>query len=173
MTKRDINAGFRRILYDAMVLSASLRYIRESKSYKRGGASRVDGYVEAHTTNALIQIRSMIDFLACNGQIREDTMTIVQFFGCSKQSIDFPEQRRAANKYAAHKSWDAVSKDASAGARQLSKQEIIELGMIILDGFERFRTQCMKEMKIKYNRHARRYEEILRDNISELKRLEP
>lgn len=172
VAKRDINDGFRRILYDAMVLSASLRYIRESKSYKRRGPSHVDGYVEAQTTNALIQIRSMIDFLGCHGQIREDTMTIVQFFGCSKQSIAFPE-RKAANKYAAHKSWDAVSKDANAGARQLSKREIIELGMRVLDGFDRFRTECMKEMKIKHNRHARRYEEILQENMSELKRLGP
>jgi hypothetical protein len=168
VTKRDINDGFRRILYDAMVLSASLRYIRESKSYKRRGPSHVDGYVAAQTTNALIQIRSMINFLGCHGQIREDTMTIVQFFGCSKQSIDCPE-RRAANKYAAHKSWDAVSKDVP----QVSKQKIIELGMRVLDGFDKFRTQCMEETKMKYNRHAKRYEEILRDNISELKRLGP
>ncbi|MFC1596856.1 hypothetical protein ACFL5Q_02810 [Planctomycetota bacterium] len=172
MTKRDISDGFRRILYDAMVLSASLRYIRESKSYRRGGASRVDGYVEAQTTNALIQIRSMIDFLGCSGKIYEDTMTVVQFFGCSKQSIAFPE-RKASNKYAAHKSWDAVSKDASAGARQLSKKEIFELGMKVLAGFDRFRTECTRETKIKSNPHARRYEEILRENMSELKRLGP
>src|SRR5438132_946008 len=110
MSARNVSDGFRRILYDAMVLSASLRAVRECKYYRKGRASDVDGYVEAHHTNALLQIRSMIDFLSCHGRLEQDTMTVVQFFGCTKQTISFPE-RKAANKYAAHKSWDAVAKN--------------------------------------------------------------
>ena len=122
MTTRDISDGARRILYDAMILSSSLRKLRESKSYKTKSAKNLDGFTEAHAVHALLQIRSMIDFLVGDCHIHKDTMLSVQFFGCSKQKIEFPE-RRAANKYAAHKSWDAVTKDVA----RVSKPEILEL----------------------------------------------
>ncbi len=100
MKERDASAGFRRVLYDAMVLSASLRAIRCCDYYRRWRTDKVDGYVEAHQASALVQTRSMIDFLNCVGRIEGDTMLAVQFFGCSQQSIPF-DMRKAANKYAA------------------------------------------------------------------------
>src|SRR5688572_1633614 len=119
-----------------------------------------DGQVEAHQANALIQIRSMIDLLNCGGQLQQDSMTAVQFFGCAQQSLDFPE-RRASNKYAAHKSWDAVAKDAAAGARQLRKPELVALGMKVLDGFHAFWKECETHFKISWNEYAKRYWGIL------------
>lgn len=172
MSVRNVSDGFRRILYDAMVLSASLRAVRECKYYRRQSACDVDGYVESHHTNALIQIRSMIDFLSCHGRLEQDTMTVVQFFGCTKQAISFPE-RTSSNKYAAHKSWDAVAKDAVAGARQLTKPELVALGMKVLDGFDKFWRECNKHLTVSFNDHAKRYEAILAENIKELKRLGP
>lgn len=172
MSKRDVSGGFRRILYDAMVLSASLRAIRECNYYRGRKASDNDGYIEAQQSNALIQIRSMIDFLCCEGRIEHDTMTVVQFFGCTKQSISFPE-RKASNKYAAHKSWDAVAKNAAAGARQLKKPEIVALGMKVLEGFHKFLRECENNLTISLNDYAKRYKEILEDNVKELKRLGP
>ena len=170
MSKRSISDGFRRILYDAMVLSASLRVIRECSYYRRWKAADIDGSVEAHQANALLQIRSMIDFLTCHGRTEHDTMTVVQFFGCAKQAITFPE-RKAANKYAAHKSWDAVAKDAAAGARQLRKPEIVKLGMTVLDGFFAFWKECDRHLTISLNPYATRYKVILEENVNELKRL--
>lgn len=166
MTTRDINAGVRRILYDAMILSSSLRYMRESKSYKTKSAKNIDGQTEAHAIHALLQIRSMIDFLVGNCQIHRDTMLSVQFFGCSKQKIDFPE-RKAANKYAAHKSWDAVTKDVA----QVSKSDVMRIGLKVLEGFKKFRGECEKRNDITYNRHAKRYSQILEENVTKLKKL--
>jgi len=154
------------------VLSASLRIIRECKYYRHWKASDIDGYVEAHQTNALIQIRSMIDFLSCQGRIEHDTMTVVQFFGCTKQAISFPE-RKASNKYAAHKSWDAVAKKAAAGARQLTKPEIVALGIRVLGGFYKFWKDCEKHFAISFNDYAERYKAILEENVKELKRMGP
>ena len=170
MSNRNVSDGFRRILYDAMVLSASLRVIRECSYYHRWKAANIDGGIEAHQANALLQIRSMIDFLTCHGRIEHDTMTVVQFFGCTKQAITFPE-RKAANKYAAHKSWDAVAKDAAAGARQLGKPEIVKIGMTVLDGFSAFCKECDKHSAISLNAYAKRYKAILQENINELRRL--
>lgn len=172
-SKRDVNAGFRRILYDAMVLSASLRVIRECKYYnhRRVKAPDIDGYVEAHQTNALIQIRSMIDFLSCYGQIQHDTMTVVQFFGCTQQKIIFPEERKAANKYAAHKSWDAVAKNVAAGARQLTKPKTVDLGMEVLGGFKRFWEESKKNLILSFNDYAERYKDIFDENYNILKKM--
>jgi hypothetical protein len=154
-----------------MVLSASLRAIRDCKYYRRWRTANVDGCVEAHQTNAMVQIRSMIDFLNCGGIIQADTMIAVQFFGCSKQSIPFPDSdRKAANKYAAHKSWDAVAKDAAAGARQLSKREVVSLGLKALDGFLKFWDECKgTSLTMTRNPNADRYVEILRANLEYLK----
>lgn len=172
MSKRNVSDGFRRILYDAMVLSASLRVIRECSYYRRCKAADINGSVEAHQANALLQIRSMIDFLTCHGRIEHDTMTVIHFFGCTKQAITFPE-RKAANKYAAHKSWDAVAKDAAAGARQLRKPEIVKLGITVLDGFKTFWKECDKHLTVSLNPYAKRYKAILDENVNELKRLGP
>lgn len=172
MSKRDIDAGFRRVLYDAMVLSCSLRAIRECKYYRRWKAADIDGFVEAHHTNALLQIRSMIDFLTCHGRIEQDTMTSVQFFGCTKQSISFSE-RKASNKYAAHKSWDAVAKNAAAGARQLPKPEVVALGLKVLDAFYKFWRECDRNLTVVLNDYALRYKTILDENVKELTRLGP
>jgi hypothetical protein len=169
MSKRDVSAGFRRILYDAMVLSASLRAIRECNYYRRWKASDVDGCVEAHQANALIQIRSMIDFLTCHGRLEHDTMTVVQFFGCTKQALAFPE-RKASNKYAAHKSWDAVAKDANEGARQLRKPQIVELGIRVLEGFHKFWEECDRNVVLSMNAYAKRYSNVLNENMIELRR---
>ena len=108
----------------------------------------------------------MIDFLVGDCHIHKDTMLSVQFFGCSKQKIEFPE-RRAANKYAAHKSWDAVTKDVA----RVSKPEILRIGLKVLDGFKEFRAECEKHNKIQYNKHAERYSELLDANVARLRKL--
>lgn len=163
--KREVSSGFRRILYDAMVLSSSLKSIRNCSYYEKNRSSAIDGNVEANHTNALIQIRSMLDFLNCEGMYQADTMHCIQFFGCNKHSIKNPF-RESSNKYVAHKSWDAVNKDA----KQIGKKDTVKLGMNVLDGFFTFWNECQANgLKIKMNKYAKRYETILRSNYDYLK----
>lgn len=120
---QNVDDGFRRILYDAMILSASLRAVLECSYYHKHRPEDIRGDVETHQANALIQIRSMVDFLSCKGREIDD-MTAVQIPGCIKHNLDFDE-RTAINKYAGHKTWAAAQKDVEA----IKKPELVTLAL--------------------------------------------
>ncbi len=170
-TNRNHNAGFRRILYDAMVLSASLRAVKECNYSELPSKepSRIDDKVEAHHTNALIQLRSMVAFLNCEVQRNKPDMT-AEHFGCKKQNVAFPK-RQSANAYAAHKSWDAIkgSAAATAGVPRITKKELLAQGKVVLAGFVAFRREFeSKYAKLKMNGYAMQYDQLLKQNMAVL-----
>jgi hypothetical protein len=168
-SNRDISAGFRRIFYDAMILSYSLCIIRDCKYYSEHKADDIDGNVESNQANALIQIRSMLDFLNPQDTRNDDTMRITDFNGCSKQNIEC-SCRKALHKYVAHKSWDAVNKDVSAEAGQLTKEDIVDLGLKTLEGFDVFMKECLKNNKVDLNHaYTKKYKDIFEKNYKCLK----
>src|SRR5262249_53237963 len=85
---RDLEAGYRRIQYDAMSLSASLVAVKRCDYFDSSAEQpcRIDAEAEAHHTNALVQIRSMVDFLTCRDGHKDDIMA--SDFGCTKQTMD-------------------------------------------------------------------------------------
>jgi len=172
-TARDLDDGFRRILYDAMVLSASLRAVRSCIGYPKPSAAEIDGNVEAHHMNALIQIRSLDDFFIGRDHGRPDTIVVTNFPGSSSQPSCLPPnpsaQYRSTHTFVAHKSWDAVAKDPSVGAGQLSKSELVRIGLALLDGFDRFWSVCRaKNIGVLLNPYAQAYRSIYESNIAYL-----
>ena len=177
-TTHDFDAGFRRVLYDAMILSASLRVVRECEDYPKPIASRIDGNVEAHHMNALIQIRSLTDFLIDRDHGRPDTMIISHFPGCSPQLNRLPtppdSHHRSAHTFVAHKSWDAVAKDQSAGAGQMHKRELVRIGLDLFGGFDQFWRDCgANNIGVNLNPYAKRYKTIYESNVEHLRKRGP
>jgi hypothetical protein len=176
----DFDAGFRRILYDAMTLAVSLRAVRECQGYPKPTAPEINGTVESLHMNALIQIRSMDNFLSEYHGSRRDTMTATHFPGCSKQASRLPPPKstdpywRSPDTYTAHKSWDAVRKDQSTGTAQISKPELVRLGMAILDGFEDFWSECKAvDIGVTLKDYAAAYEPIYKDAVAFLQKVGP
>ena len=164
-----LNNGFRRILYDSMILSQSLRAIIECEGFPRPAPGQIMGDVEAQHMNALIQMRSLNDFLIDRDHNREDTMVISNFPGCTAQPSRLPEREdahgRFAHTYVAHKSWDAVTKDEAAGAAQMGKPDVIRIGMELLGGFEDFWARCRSNgIGNEFQSYAAAYERIYRQN---------
>jgi hypothetical protein len=173
-TPHDLNAGFRRVLYDTMVLSASLRVVRDCEGYPKPIASQIDGNVEAHHMNALIQIRSLNDFLIDRDHGRSDTMIISHFPGCSPQPNRLPTHpdvhHRSTHTFVAHKSWDAVDKDQSVGAGQMNKRDLVRIGLELFDGFEQFSAVChANDIGVDLNPYAKAYKPIYESNAEYLR----
>ncbi|NQT36187.1 MAG: hypothetical protein HQ581_01780 [Planctomycetes bacterium] len=172
-SNEELDNGFRRILYDAMVLSQSLRAILDCEGYPKPAPDQISGDVEAHHMHALIQMRSMNDFFVGKEHGRDDTMVITDFPGCSLQQDRLPaaeeELWRFAHTYVAHKSWEAVAKKGSVGAAQMSKPEVIRIGMELLAGFEGFWGTCRKSgIGESLQEYAAAYERIYRENWANL-----
>ena len=178
---RDKSSGFRRLLYDAMVLSQSLRVVLDCRYYDDLADSEdedsdlIEPDVEAHHINAMVQIRSMIDFLSCRRSRKGDPMHALHFEGCPKQSINF-KLRDACNQYAAHKDWSAVSKNEDSGVKQVKKEELVKLGLVVLKAFERFRKKLQVSdgnggyrLDITLNDFAKKYESEYKKNFDYLK----
>ena len=166
------------MLYDAMILSSSLRVVRECSGYPKPKAAQIDGTVEAHHMNALIQIRSLNDFLTNVSHRRSDTMIISQFPGCSQQPTRLPTppapHHRTAHTFVAHKSWDAVAKDGSVGAGQMHKRDLVRIGIDLLDGFETFWAECRKNrIGVRLNAYGKTYKRVYEDNVRFLCRIGP
>ncbi|MHC4401270.1 MAG: hypothetical protein ACYTG0_16485 [Planctomycetota bacterium] len=177
-TTPDYDKGFRRVLYDAMILTASLRILRDCVGYPKPKAAQINGEVEAHHMNALIQIRSLNDFLTDVSHGRRDTMIISHFPGCSPQPNRLPTRpgphHRSAHTFVAHKSWDAVAKDRSVGSGQLHKRALVRIGLHLLDGFDRFWADCRKiGIGIRLNVYAKAYKRVYEDNVAYLRQLGP
>lgn len=165
---RNQEHGFKRILYDAMALSESLCVLTDCpyKDNRSPCVGEIEGKFEAHQLNAMVQIRSMDDFLSCSGQPRLDTMFVVHFFGCTKQDSALSRPpRAAANQYAAHKSWDAVTRQTA----QQIKRDVIHLGKKVLENFIQFQSECKASgLCTRGDAHARKYGELLEENMKKL-----
>jgi hypothetical protein len=178
--QKTLNDGFRRVLYDAMVLCRSLLVVRKCAGYPKPSPAEIDADVEAHHVNAMIQMRSMNDFFFCKtrGTNDDDTTIVTDFPGCSEHSDRLPAKgtkyERFAHVYVAHKSWEAAAKDESAGAAQMPKPEVIRLGRELLEAFEQFWDVCRKNgIGTNLKRYAAAYEAIYRMNKLELDKLAP
>lgn len=167
----DLHAGFRRILYDAMTLSVSLRVLQRCSGYPKPSPAELDGDVEAHHIQAFVQMHSLNEFLTSNGG--GDDMGIGDF-GCPIQEDRLPTQGddnyRFRHTYAGHKSWQAVAKDASAGAAQMEKPEVVRRGLKLLDGFDEFWRQCGVGTRLQTGTYEEAYCRIYLDTRAELAR---
>ncbi len=161
-----------------MILSASLRVLRDCEGYPKLITSQIDGNVEAHYMNALIQIRSLNDFFIDRDHNRPDTMIISHFPGCSSQPDRSPTRpdahHRLTHTFVAHKSWDAVDKDEFVGCGQMHKRELVQIGLGLFDGFEQFWADGRgNNIGEKLKPYARIYKAIYESNAEYLRERGP
>ena len=177
---KTLNNGFRRVLYDAMLLSESLLVVRKCRGYPKPLPDEIDGNVEAHHMNAMIQMRSMNDFFIAKnrGPNDSDTMIVTHFPGPHSHSDRLratgTDYERFAHVYVAHKSWAAAAKDPSVGAAQMPKPEVVRLGLGLLEGFEQFWEACRQNgVGTNLEEYAAAYVRIYRVNKQELDKIGP